>query len=279
IEAMMQDRKALQAGTSHFLGQNFSKVSGIKFLGKEGKEEYAWTTSWGVSTRLIGAVIMCHGDDDGLIAPPRIAPAHVVILPVVPKDGDRDAILAHCRQLRDELTELHYHGEPLRVELDDRDLRGGEKLWQWIKKGVPLTVEVGPRDIESESVYLGRRDQGPKQRRGLCRAEFLATATSVLDEMQAAMLEQATQFRDDNSVTIESEADFHDFFTPANTGKKEMHGGFAYVYWGGDAEIEERLRRELKVSIRCLPFGHEETGNCLFTGKPNSRRVVFSKAY
>jgi len=279
IEAMMQDRKALQAGTSHFLGQNFSKASGIKFLGKEGKEAFAWTTSWGVSTRLIGGVIMCHGDDDGLVAPPRIAPAHAVILPVVPKDGNRDAILEHCRNLRDELIELSYHGEPLRIELDDRDLRGGEKLWQWIKKGVPLTVEVGPRDIESGSVFVGRRDQDRKERRGMDRAEFVATAMSTLDEIQATILERATRFRDDHSATIESESDFRDFFTPANTGNPEIHGGFAHVFWGGDAEVEERLGRELKVSIRCEPFGQDETGNCIFTGKPNSPRVVFAKAY
>ncbi|MGE4550722.1 MAG: proline--tRNA ligase [Opitutales bacterium] len=279
IEAMMQDRKALQAGTSHFLGQNFSKASGIKFLGKEGKEEHAWTTSWGVSTRLIGGIIMCHGDDDGLVVPPRIAPAHAVILPVVPKDGDRDAILEHCRKLRDELIDLRYHDEPLIVELDDRDLRGGEKLWQWIKKGIPLTVEVGPRDIQSDKVYLGRRDQGPKQRIGLSRAEFLAKVTTILDEMQDAMFERATRFRDDHSATIESESDFRDFFTPSNPDKTEIHGGFGYAFWGGDTEVEERLRQELKVSVRCLPFEHDETGDCLFTGKPNSPRVVFAKAY
>jgi prolyl-tRNA synthetase len=279
IEAMMQDRKALQAGTSHFLGQNFSKASGIKFLGKEGKEEFAWTTSWGVSTRLIGGVIMSHGDDDGLIAPPRIAPAHLVILPVVPRDGDRDAILAHCRKLRDELIDLSYHKEPLRVELDDRDLRGGDKYWQWVKKGVPLTVEVGPRDIEADSVFAGRRDEGRKERRGLDRSEFIATVRTTLDEIQASLLERAKRFRDDHSETIDSESDFRDFFTPADSENPEIHGGFASVFWGGDAKIEESLRRELKVTIRCKPFDQDETGDCPFTGKPNSRRVVFAKAY
>lgn len=279
IEAMMQDRKALQAGTSHFLGQNFSKASDIQFLGSEGKKEFAWTTSWGVSTRLIGGVIMCHGDDDGLVVPPRIAPAHAVILPVIPKGGDREAILAHCRKLRDELVDLRYHDEPLRVELDERDLRGGEKLWQWIKKGVPLTVEVGPRDIESDSVFVGRRDQGSKQRLGMSKEEFVGKVKSILDEMQGGMLERATRFRDDHSVTIDTESDFRDFFTPTDAAKPEIHGGFAYVFWGGDAEMEEQLRKELKVTIRCLPSGREETGECLFTGKPNSPRVVFAKAY
>ena len=279
IEAMMQDRKALQAGTSHFLGQNFSKASGIEFLGKEGKKEHAWTTSWGVSTRLIGGVIMCHGDDDGLMVPPRIAPAHAVILPVTPKGSDRDAVLAHCNKLRDELVGLRYHDDPLRVELDDRDLRGGEKLWQWIKKGVPLTIEVGPRDIESGQAFLGRRDKGPKQRSGISRGELLSTACAILDEIQKGMFERATSFRDEHSQTIDSETDFHDFFTPSNSDNAQIHGGFAYAFWGGDPEVEERLRRELKVSVRCLPFGHDETGDCLFTGKSNSPRAVFAKAY
>ena len=279
IESMMQDRKALQAGTSHFLGQNFSKASGIKFLSKESKEEFAWTTSWGVSTRLIGGVIMSHGDDDGLIAPPRIAPAHAVILPVTPRNADREAILDHCRKLQNELSDLRYHGEPLRVEFDDRDLRGGEKLWQWIKKGVPLTLEVGPRDIESDSVFLGRRDQGRRERHSLSRSELVGEVVSILDQIQEALFSRAKTFRDQNSAEIDSESDFRDFFTPAESDPTEIHGGFAYAFWAGDAEMEERLRRELKVTIRCEPFNHDETGTCLFTGQPNARRVIFAKAY
>ena len=162
IEAMMQDRKALQAGTSHFLGQNFSKACGIKFQTIEGKEEFGWTTSWGVSTRLIGGMIMTHADDDGLIVPPKVAPTHIVILPVTPKEDTRPQVLEACERLAKELRDLAYAGSPVRVELDDRDLRGGEKYWQWVKKGIPLTVEIGPRDLENGTVFMGRRDHGAK---------------------------------------------------------------------------------------------------------------------
>ncbi|GAG26559.1 unnamed protein product, partial [marine sediment metagenome] len=147
IEAMMQDRKALQAGTSHFLGQNFSQAQEIKFQDQNGEEVFAWTTSWGVSTRLVGGLIMTHGDDDGLVVPPRLAPAHAVILPIYRNDEERAKVLPYCESLKQQLTDLRYHDEPVRVRMDDRDLRGGEKKWQWIKRGVPVRVEVGPRDV------------------------------------------------------------------------------------------------------------------------------------
>src|SRR4051812_47727004 len=158
IEAMMQDRKALQAGTSHFLGQNFAKSSGIKFLSRENKEELAWTTSWGVSTRLVGALIMVHADDDGMIVPPRLAPTHVVILPVTPKPETRDAVIKAARELAEKIREQLFHRQPIEVEVDERDLPGGAKSWEWIKKGVPLRIEIGPRDLEKGSVALYRRD-------------------------------------------------------------------------------------------------------------------------
>ena len=154
IEAMMQDRKALQAGTSHFLGQNFAKSSEIKFLGKDGVQQYAWTTSWGVSTRLIGGLIMTHADDDGMIVPPRLAPTHVVILPIYRNDDERTNVLAFCGGLAADLRQVSYAGGRLSVELDDRDLRGGEKTWQHIKRGVPLRLEVGPRDVANGAVFM-----------------------------------------------------------------------------------------------------------------------------
>ena len=159
IEAMMQDKKALQAGTSHFLGQNFAKSSSIKFLNAESKEEYAWTTSWGVSTRLVGGLIMTHSDDDGLVLPPAIAPAHIVILPVTPKPDSREAVLEYCRNLKQSLEAQSYLDEPIRVELDDRDIRGGEKTWSWVKKGVPVRIEVGPRDMEKDAVFYAKKRQ------------------------------------------------------------------------------------------------------------------------
>lgn len=163
IEAMMQDRKALQAGTSHFLGQNFSQAQQIKFQDQNGKEQYAWTTSWGVSTRLVGGLIMTHSDDDGLLLPPRLAPVHVVILPVVRGDADQSKVAAHCHSLKRELETRQFHGEPIRVKIDDRDLGGGAKVWQYIKQGVPLRVELGPRDIAENKVFLGRRDSSEKK--------------------------------------------------------------------------------------------------------------------
>ena len=159
----MQDRKALQSGTSHFLGQNFARAQEIKFQDQNGEEVYAWTTSWGVSTRLIGALIMTHSDDDGLVLPPKLAPAHAVILPIYRSDEDRTTVLEYCHKLKRELGQQSYAGRNVEVILDDRDLRGGEKTWQQIKRGVPLRLEVGPRDVASDSVFLGRRDKSPKR--------------------------------------------------------------------------------------------------------------------
>src|SRR5262245_61040573 len=164
IEAMVQDRKAIQAGTSHFLGQNFAKASGIQFVSRENKQEHAWTTSWGVTTRLIGTVIMAHGDDDGVIFPPRVAPAQVVIIPVAPKPETREAVLAACNALAAKLRATTFAGEAIRVEIDARDLGGGQKSWEWIKKGVPVRVEIGPRDLEKGTLAVARRDGGHKEK-------------------------------------------------------------------------------------------------------------------
>lgn len=276
IEAMMQDRKALQAGTSHFLGQNFSKASNIQYLDKEGQQVHAWTTSWGVSTRLVGGLIMTHADDNGMVVPPRLAPSHVVILPITPKEETRTQVLEHCEKLAREIRDLTYDGKPIRVEFDDRDLRGGEKMWQWVKKGVPLTVEVGPRDLEGDSVFVGRRDKGPQERSGMPRAEFVAGLPELLQEMQDNLHTRAREFRDANTVTIDTKEDFYDFFA----AREEIHGGFALAHWAHDAAMEEQLQKDLKVSIRCIPEeGGGEPGTCPFTGQPSKGRLVFSKAY
>ena len=158
IEALMQDRKALQAGTSHFLGQNFAKAQEIMFQSEQGEREYAWTTSWGVSTRLVGGLIMTHADDDGMVLPPKLAPAHAVILPIYKNDDERGEVLPYCESLKKELEAQRFNDEPVRVRIDDRDLRGGEKKWQWVKRGVPVRIEVGPRDVAGGKVALGRRD-------------------------------------------------------------------------------------------------------------------------
>lgn len=280
IEAMMQDRKALQAGTSHFLGQNFARSLKIKFLDAEGQEDFAWTTSWGVTTRLVGGVVMTHSDDDGLIVPPRIAPTHVVILPVIHKEESRAQVLEYCRRLCDELREQSYQGRPVRVEIDTRDGRGGQKTWSWIKKGVPLRAEVGPRDVAADSVFVGRRDRSARDRSGIPRGELVSTIESTLTEIQAGLLEKARNFREEHTHRIDSKSDFYDFFTASNSKDPEIHGGFALSHWNGSHEVEEQLQKDLKVSIRCIPLdGEEEEGRCILTGEPSRRRVVFSKAY
>ena len=280
IEAMMQDRKALQAGTSHFLGQNFSKASDIKFLDDKGELVYAWTTSWGVSTRLVGALIMTHSDDDGLILPPKLAPSHVVILPVVHKEETRAEVMAYCTKLAEELRAVQYDGRPVEVEIDARDMRGGEKTWSWIKKGIPIRLEVGPRDMADDSVFVGRRDRSPKQRVSQKRAEFVATVAQQLDEMQDAMLERARKLREEHTRRIDSKDEFYEFFTPKNAEKPEIHGGFALCHWSGDAEVEEQVKNDLNVTIRCIPIdAEEEEGSCVISGKPSHRRVIFGKSY
>ena len=278
IEAMMQDRKALQAGTSHFLGQNFSKACGIKFQSVLGKEEFGWTTSWGVSTRLIGGMIMTHADDDGLVVPPKMAPTHVVILPVTPKEETRSQVLEACEEIGKELRALSFSGGSLRVDVDDRDLRGGEKYWSWVKKGIPLTIEIGPRDLEKGTVFVGRRDQGAK-REGMERQSFLEQVPNILEEVQANLFARALAFREENTVTIDSKEDLYAYFTPENKSKPEIHGGFALAHWDRDPQWEEQLKNDLKVTVRCIPEEIGKSGTCIFSGNRSPSRVVLAKSY
>ncbi len=280
IEAMVQDRKAIQAGTSHFLGQNFAKASGIQFQSRAGQLEYAWTTSWGVSTRLIGTLIMTHGDDDGLVLPPRIAPAHVVILPILSKEESRAEVLTAAHRLAESLRTVTWSGRPVGVEVDERDLGAGVKNWEWIKKGIPLRIELGPRDLAQGTCALSRRDQGPKEKT-FPRLEALPGAIGqILDDIQTQLLARATAFRDQHLRAIHSRDEFYEFFTPQNPSKPEIHGGFALAHWNGSPEVEAQIKADLKVTIRCLPFGlGEEPGTCPFTGEPSPRAVVWAKSY
>ncbi len=278
IEAMMQDRKALQAGTSHFLGQNFAKASGIQFLAEDGKQQFAWTTSWGVSTRLIGGLIMTHSDDDGLILPPRLAPTQVVILPVIHSEAERAKIMEYCDLLKKQISEVKYCGAEVSVALDARDIRGGEKVWGWIKKGVPLRVEVGPRDIASDSLFVSTRFDGSKK--SVPRGEFISTLPEMLSSIQDAMFARALKYRQDNTRIIDSKDEFYSFFTPKNEDNPEIHGGFAMTYFSGNPEVEEQLKKDLKVTVRCIPLeGGEPEGVCPFDGAKASRRAVFAKSY
>jgi prolyl-tRNA synthetase len=280
IEAMVQDRKAIQAGTSHFLGQNFARASGIQFQNREGKQEFGWTTSWGVSARLVGTVVMMHGDDDGAVLPPRVAPTQIVILPVTPKEETRQSVLEACDRLATRLRHTRYTDLPIEVEVDRRDLGGGVKNWEWIKKGVPLRVEIGPRDLEKNSLEVSRRDQPVKTKELMLIDEFAARASEILASIQDSLYARAKKFRDTNTVVIDSEKDFYDFFTPKNPAKPEIHGGFALAHWNGSRAIEEQIKNDLKVTIRVIPLDEPgEPGQCIFTGEPSARRVVWAKAY
>jgi len=279
IEAMVQDRKAIQAGTSHFLGQNFARASGIQFQDREGKQQFGWTTSWGMSTRMVGTVVMTHSDDDGLILPPRIAPTQIMILPVAPKEETRVQVLQACDKLAGALREKRYADLPLEVEIDRREMGGGTKNWEWIKKGVPIRVEIGPRDLEKNVVAVSRRDQGPKEKQFLSMEEFVGRAAEILASIQQSLYDRAKKFRDDHTRKIETKEDFYGFFTPQNTAKPEIHGGFVLAHWNGSREIERQIKNDLKVTIRVIPFGEAEPGKCIFTGEPSARRVIWAKSY
>lgn len=273
IEAMMQDRKALQAGTSHFLGQNFAKSSNIKYLSAEGSETFAWTTSWGVSTRLIGGLIMTHSDDNGLVLPPRVAPAHVVVIPVTPSEDSRQSVLDYCQEFKQALEAETYAGEPVKVEFDDRDMRGGEKAWDWIKKGIPIRVEIGPRDIKNGSVFVGRRDKAPKDKQSYPRDAFVFGVSDLLAEIQSGLFAKAKRFREDNTHEIKNQADFETLF------EANSQGGFASMGFCCDPELEDQIAKKYKVSVRCIPNEtNNETAPCIFTGKPG-KRVIFARSY
>ncbi len=279
IEAMMQDRKALQAGTSHFLGQNFARASEIKFQTDTEAEEYAWTTSWGASTRLIGGVIMTHGDDDGIILPPKVASAHVVLMPIVRKPQDKPKVMQFVDSLAMELKEKYYHHRRLVVEVDHRDI-GGTRGWNWIKKGIPLRVEIGTRDIVDNAVYVGRRDKPHTEKVSLKRDHFTADITHMLDEIQNNLFQRARAFRDMYTVVIDNHNEFYDYFTPQNEEKPEIHGGFVLSGWCSSDACESRIKDDLGVTIRCIPLdGDNEKGTCICCGKPSKGRVVFAKAY
>jgi prolyl-tRNA synthetase len=279
IEAMMQDRKALQAGTSHFLGQNFARASEIKFQSADETEAYAWTTSWGASTRLIGGLIMSHGDDDGIVLPPKIASAHVVLMPIIRRDRDQAPVMAFTEALADALRDIFYDHRRLRVEIDNRDI-GGARGWEWIKKGIPIRVEIGPRDIAEDAVYVGRRDMPPLEKRSIKREEFLGTLTDVLDDIQNHLFEKASQFRAAHTQVIDDKSAFYAFFTPQNEEKPEIHGGFTLSPWCGADACEEQIQKDLSVTIRCIPLHAEAVkGHCICCGSPAGQRVVFAKAY
>jgi prolyl-tRNA synthetase len=276
---MMQDYKALQAGTSHYLGQNFAKASEIRFTDEQGVLQYGYTTSWGCTTRMIGAIIMTHGDDDGLRLPPRIAPQQIVILPVIPKPEHADKVNSYCEQLKQQLQQQSAFGQPIRVTIDKRDLRGGEKNWEWIKKGVPLRIEVGPRDVDSQCAMVGRRDKSHKDKESIKEEALPSRVIQLLEEIQANLYAQAKEYRDahirDDIDTLEGLKAF--FGTESNS--TDAPGGFVLAKWCEDPATEQLLD-SLKVTIRCLPLNQRgTTGRCILTGKPATTDVLIAKSY
>jgi prolyl-tRNA synthetase len=266
IEGMMQDGKALQMGTSHFLGQNFAKAFDVKFQSKEGKLEYVWATSWGVSTRLMGALIMTHSDDEGLVLPPKLAPIHVVIVPVYRSDEDLETIKLAMQPLSAELKAAR-----LTVKFDDRDTyKPGYKFAEWELKGVPVRLAVGMRDLESGSVEVARRDT--KEKFAVPMGDLRARILTLMDEIQQNLFDRAAKYREEKTQEVNN---WDEFLEVINV--KE---GFAIAHWDGTGETEEKIKELTKATIRCIPLGRaEEAGVCVYSGKPSAGRVVFAKAY
>ena len=267
IEAMMQDGKALQAGTSHFLGQNFAKAFDVKYASKDGSLEYVWATSWGVSTRLMGALIMAHSDDNGLVLPPKLAPIHVVMVPIFKTDEEHNAIIAKMGELKGQLEKFG-----LSVKIDDRDnLRSGFKFAEWELKGVPVRVAMGPRDLANGTVEVARRDTLTKESMAL---EGVADAINALmDEIQANIYQKALDFRAANTIQVDTWEEFKE---------KIEEGGFLLCHWDGTPETEEKIKEETKATIRCIPLDTNvimEEGKCIYSGKPSKQRVIFARAY
>jgi prolyl-tRNA synthetase len=280
IESMMQDRKALQSGTSHFLGQNFAKSSQIKFQNQSGELEYAWTTSWGVSTRLIGALIMAHSDDNGLIMPPRVASSHIALIPIYKNDEEKVEVMSFVKDLGEKLHAIRYLDQKLRIEIDDRDMTSSERNWNWIKHGIPLRIEIGMRDIESGTVMVGRRDMEPRDKQSMSVESLLTQVLDILESMQTNLYQRAVEFRKLNTVKIDDYDQFRAFFTPKNLIEPEIHGGFASSHWCGNADCEAKIKEDLKVTVRCIPMDAPlEEGKCICCGEPSKRRVIFAKNY
>ncbi len=275
IEAMMKDGKALQSGTSHFLGQNFAKAFDIRFLDENNEQQYAWTTSWGVSTRMVGAVVMAHGDDQGLVLPPHIAPIQVVIVPIWRKDAERDAVLEAAESIRRRLMALPASpGTALRmrVELDRREgVSPGWKFNDWEMRGVPLRVEIGPRDIANQNVMVARRDVPGREGKVLLpMAELEAQVPTLLEGVQTAIYEKAVAFRDSHTYDVSSYDEL----------KEAVETGFARAWWAGDAEDEARIKDETRATVRCIPTDQPGgSGTCVYTGRPATEVAVFGKSY
>ncbi|HLS12725.1 MAG TPA: proline--tRNA ligase [Flavobacteriaceae bacterium] len=266
IEALMQDGRALQAGTSHFLGQNFAKAFDVKYADREGKLQHVWATSWGVSTRLLGALIMTHSDDHGLVLPPKLAPYQVIIVPIYRSDEQKQAVAEKAEEM---MKELRAAG--ITVRFDNRDThKPGWKFNEYELKGVPVRIGIGPRDIENGTLEIARRDLLTKE---TVKADTAVTyIQNVLEEMQTGLFDRALKYREEHTTKVDSYEEFKEVL--------EVKGGFVVAHWDGTAETEALIQEETKATIRCIPLdAEEEEGVCIRTGKPSARRVVFARAY
>jgi prolyl-tRNA synthetase len=265
IEALMQDGKALQAGTSHFLGQNFAKAFDVKFQSKEGKLEHVWATSWGVSTRLMGALIMAHSDDKGLVLPPKLAPTQVVFVPIYKSDEELAKISEKVNELKSKLEE-----KGISTHFDNRDtVKPGFKFAEYELKGYPVRIAIGPKDLEKGTAEIARRDTLTKE--FVDQNKVVDYVVNLLDEMQEAIFAKALKFREDNT----HKADTYDEFKNILNEK----AGFVLAHWDGTPETEEKIKEETQATIRCIPLDNNEEGKCIHSGKPSKQRVVFARAY
>jgi len=279
IEAMMQDGKALQAGTSHFLGQNFSSAYSIAFADKNQQRSFAWTTSWGVSTRLIGALILTHSDDDGLVLPPVVAPVQVILIPVAMNADDLSSVMEYCEVLVKDLRAQKYHDDFVRVSIDKTDERAGTKFWNAVKKGIPLRVEIGMREINADLLSISRRDNPAKEKKQMKRADVVSDVAVLLNEIQDALLKRATAFKAQHTFHVNTLDELEKAF-----GDDEAHCcGFATAYFDFAVEnnpaTEEKLKK-MKLTIRCMPLDRDATtGHCIFSDNVVNTKVIFARAY
>lgn len=264
VEAMMQDGKALQFGTSHNLGQNFAKAFNVKFSDEKNAEQYVWQTSWGVSTRTIGGLIMTHSDDKGLVLPPKIASIQAVVIPLWFKEEERGAVMERANALIEELVAVG-----VRTKIDTRDGRPGEKIFHWEKKGIPVRIEIGPKDIAAGEVVVARRDTSEKSRVKI--ADAAATVAELMRAIQQNLFNRALALRESKTVSVNT---WKDFVSAIEDGK------FVLAHWSGDAEDEKKIKEETNATIRCIPFAEKSSnGTCVFSGKPSTQRVVFARSY
>ena len=286
MEAMMQDGKALQAGTSHFLGQNFAKSANISFVNKNNQQEYAYTSSWGVSTRLIGGVIMTHADDEGMVVPPKIAPYQIVIVPVIKNDADEDTVMEYIKGLQKELLRQAPFGEKIRIKIDKRDRKSVDKFWEWTRKGAPVILEIGPRDVAEDNVMVKERLRlgTPEGKTVVKRDEFVRTVAERLEKLQKEMFAKARARLEKNvRIDIKTKKEFEEYFANSNVWIEEGKAGkvaFVRGKWSGDPNSEELLKA-MKITIRCIPFDQSGTkGECLLTGKQDAEiDVIYARSY